>query len=81
MKINPANELKKLMNGHTQEQIAEILDVSQSEISHCLTGSRPTSKALLAKLGLECKVKREYVRVGNRGLQGPDGKPRSNRRD
>jgi transcriptional regulator with XRE-family HTH domain len=73
--IDPVNELRKRMNGHTQEEMAVALGISQSEISHCLTGKRPPSKALLAKLGLEMRVKREYVRaIGAAGTNGKDRK-------
>ena len=74
MRIDPINELRKVMNGDTQEQVAERLGVTQAEISHCLTGVRPPSKALLARLGLELKVKREYVRIGTGGANRPNRK-------
>jgi transcriptional regulator with XRE-family HTH domain len=61
--VDPRKELQKRMNGGSREQLAQELGISLTQLSFVLTGVRRPSKALLEKLGLEVRVKREYVRA------------------
>lgn len=70
--IDPKNELRKVMQGRSQELVAQELGISQAQLSYLLTGKRTPSEELLAKLGLGMRVKREYFRLRAAGSVGKD---------
>lgn len=55
----------RLTNGYTQQQIADIVEVSKSMISAYENGIRQPSYSVLVRLAKEYKVTTDYLLVNN----------------